>query len=148
MIYDKLDRPLAHLFMHTGRILRERVISALGKEGLFLGQGRILEALLELGKMNQGEIGKLLDIKPATVTNQVKSMEAKGLIKRRKDPKDDRFMNVTLTPEGVEAAKYMISVMIQAEEEVRSALTEKEIDVLRKPLEKLRDKFRDLGPKK
>lgn len=40
--------------------------------------------LSEFGKLNQGEIGKLLDIKPATVTNQGKSMEAKGLIKHRR----------------------------------------------------------------
>ena len=145
MIYDKLDRPpLAHLFMHNGRLLRERVISALGKKGLHFGQGKILEILLDLGKLNQREIGRLMDIKPATVTNQVKNMEAKGLIKRRKDPKDDRFMNVTLTPKGKEAANFMISVMVQAEEDVRAIFTKKEIDMLQKPLEKLRDMLRNL----
>ena len=148
MIYDKLERPLAHLFMHTGRLLREKVISALGKEELHLGQGRILEALLELGKLNQGEIGRMLDIKPATVTNQVKSMESKGLIKRRKDPKDDRFINVTLTPKGKEAASFMISVMIQADKDVRAVLAKNEIDAVRKPLEKLRDKLRGFDPEK
>ena len=123
MTRDNLDKPLAHLFIHIGKLLRERVSSALSDGGIYFGQARILEALLRHNRLNQGEIGNGLQIKPATVTNQVKKMEAVGWIDRRTDPNDDRIMNVTLTPKGREAASIMVSVMAQIEDEIRSALT-------------------------
>ena len=146
MTRDSLDKPLAHLYIHIGKLLRERVSSALREGGIHFGQARILEALVRYDKLNQGKIGKGLKIKPATVTNQVKKMEAAGLVDRRHDANDDRFMNVTLTPKGREAADFMVSVMAQIEDEIRSVLTKKEIDMLRKPLEKVRNKLGGIDP--
>ena len=146
MTRDNLDKPLAHLYIHIGKLLRERVSSALREGGIHFGQARILEALFRYDKLNQGKIGKGLQIKPATVTNQVKKMEAAGLVDRRHDANDDRFMNVTLTPKGREAADFMVSVMAQIEDEIRSVLTKKEIDMLRKPLEKVRNKLGGVDP--
>jgi len=140
-------KPLAHILNHIGKLLREKLSSDLTESGLHFGQARILEALLRNDNLNQGRIGRELQIKPATVTNQVKRMEAAGLIDRRKDPNDDRFMNVTLTPKGREAAKLILNVMIQIEQEICSVLTKKEIDMLRKPLEKVRDKLGGVAPK-
>ena len=146
MTRDSLDKPLAHLYIHIGKLLRERVSSALREGGIHFGQARILEALFRYDKLNQGKIGKGLQIKPATVTNQVKKMEAAGLVDRRHDANDDRFMNVTLTPKGREAAKLILNLMIQIEQEICSVLTKNEIDMLRKPLEKVRDKLGGVDP--
>lgn len=148
MAQKNLEKQLTQLLTLIGKLLRERMRNTLNKGGLHIGQARILEALLRNDKMNQGKIGKELQIKPATVTNQVKRMEATGLIKRTKNPKDDRFINVTLTQEGIKAAKYMGSVMIEVEEEVRESLTKKEIEILRKPLEKIRNRLTGLDLEK
>ena len=144
MTRDISDKPLAHLFIHIGKMVRERVSSNLRQSGVHFGQARILEALLRYDKLSQGEIGNGLHIRPATVTNQVKRMEAAGWIDRRHNPKDDRFMNVTLTPKGREAANVMVSAMKQIEDEIRSILTKKETDMLRKRLEKVRNKLGDI----
>jgi DNA-binding MarR family transcriptional regulator len=146
MARDNVYKPLAHLLNHIGKLLREKLSSDLTESGLYFGQARILEALLHNDNLNQGKIGRALQIKPATVTNQVKRMEAAGLIDRSKDVNDDRFMNVTLTPKGREAAKLILNVMIQIEQEICSVLTKKEIDMLRKPLEKVRDKLGGVAP--
>lgn len=148
MAQKNLEKQLTHLLILIGKLLRERMSNTLNKGGLHIGQARILEALLRNGKLNQRRIGKELQIKPATVTNQVKRMEADGLIKRNKDPKDDRFMNVTLTPKGKEAASYMADIMTQAEEDLHTVLTKKEINVLRESLEKLRNNLMGLDPEK
>ncbi len=147
MTRDNPYRPLAHLLNHIGKLLREKLSSDLTESGLYFGQARILEVLLRNDNLNQGKIGTELQIKPATVTNQVKRMEAAGLIDRKKDPNDDRFMNVTLTPKGREAAKFILNVMTQIEGEICSVLTKKEIDMLRKPLEKVRDKLGGVAPR-
>jgi len=146
MTRDNSYKPLAHLLNHIGKLLREKLSSDLTARGLYFGQARILEVLLRRDNLNQGKIGRMLQIKPATVTNQVKRMEAEGLIERRKGADDDRFMNVTLTPKGREAAEYVLKVMLQIEEEICSVLTNKEIDMLRKPLEKVRDKLGGVVP--
>ena len=146
MTRDNPYRPLAHLLNHIGKLLREKLSSDLTESGLHFGQARILEVLHRNDNLNQGKIGRELQIRPATVTNQVKRMEEAGLIDRRKDANDDRFMNVTLTPKGREAASFMVSVMAQIEDEIRSVLTKKEIDMLRKPLEKVRDKLGGVDP--
>ena len=138
---DNYEKPLIHLIRHIGKLLKDNVGSTIREREIHLGQARILEALLRNDNLNQGTIGRELRIKPATVTNQVKRMEASGLITRRKDPKDDRFMNVTLTPKGREAAIYMMDVLGNAEEEIRSVFSKKEVDSLREHLEKIRNKL-------
>lgn len=143
---DIADRHLAHLFIHIGKLLREKLSGALSERGLHFGQARILEALLRNGKLNQGKIGRELQIKPATVTNQVKRMEVSGLITRRKDSKDDRFMIVSLTPKGREAAKFILSEMNKGEVAICSAITKKQVEMMRKPLEEIRDKLGGIGP--
>lgn len=146
MTQENSDKPLTPLLIHIGRLLRERVTSALREGGIHYGQSRILMALLRHGKMTQGAIGNGLNIKPATVTNQVKKMEAAGLINRRQGRTDDRIMNVTLTPKGEKAANFVASVMAQSEDEICSEFTLKQIETLRKPLEKVRNTLGGTDP--
>lgn len=136
---DNSDKPLMHLFMHIGKLLNDRLRGSLSEGGIHFGQARILVALLHHEKLTQGAIGHGLHIKPATVTNLVKKMEASGLIDRRQDANDDRIMNVTLTSKGREAANFAVSVMEQIEDDIRSELTQKEIDKLRNPLKRVRN---------
>ncbi len=139
MKYEDSNKPLMHLFMHIGKLLNDRLRSSLGEGGIHFGQARILIALLHHSKLTQGTIGQGLHIKPATVTNLVKKMETSGLIDRRRDANDDRFINVTLTSKGRKAANFAANVMEQIEDDIRSELLKKEIDILRKPLERIRN---------
>lgn len=139
MIKKNLDRPLLHLFMHIGKLLNDRLRSSLAERDVHFGQARILIALLTHDKLPQREIGFRLHIKPATVTNLVKKMAASGLIKRRRDPDDDRIINVTLTSAGKEAASFAEKVIEQIESDIRSGFSRQEIDVLRNPLVKIRN---------
>jgi len=139
MKYKDSDKPLMHLFMHIGKLLNDRLRSDLSEGELHFGQARILVSLMRHGNLTQRTIGQGLHIKPATVTNMVKRMEASGLIERRRDANDDRIINVTLTSKGKEAAKFAVKVMEQIENDIRSELSRKEIDILRHPLERIRN---------
>jgi len=139
MKYENSDKPLMHLFMHIGKLLNDRLRSLLSEDGIHFGQARILVSLRHHGELTQGTIGCGLHIKPATVTNMVKKMDASGLIDRRRDANDDRIINVTLTSKGREAAAFTESVMEQIENDIRSELSKKEIDALRSPLERIRN---------
>ena len=139
MKYEDSDKPLMHLFVHIGKLLNDRLRSSLSEGGIHFGQARILIFLMHHGELTQRTIGQGLHIKPATVTNMVKRMEASGLIHRRRDVKDDRFINVTLTSKGRKAANYAVTVIEQIEDEIRSELSRKEVDILRNPLERVRN---------
>ena len=139
MKYEDMDKPLMHLFMHIGKLLNDRLRHTLGEGGIHFGQARVLVSLMQHGTLTQRTIGQGLHIKPATVTNMVKKMDASGLISRRRDTNDDRIINVTLTSKGKEAANFALSVMEQIEDEIRSELSRKEIDMLRHPLERIRN---------
>ncbi|ACN14595.1 putative MarR family protein [Desulforapulum autotrophicum HRM2] len=139
MKYEDSDKPLMHLFMHIGKLLNDRLRSSLGGGGIHFGQARILVSLMRHGNLIQRTIGQELHIKPATVTNMVKRMEASGLIERGRDANNDRIINVTLTSKGKEAANFAINVMEQIENDIRSEFTQKEIDKLRNPLERIRN---------
>ncbi len=139
MKYRDSDKPLTGLFMHIGKLLNDRLRGALGEVGIHFGQARVLVSLMQHGKLTQREIGQGLHIKPATVTNMVKKMDESGLIDRRRDINDDRIINVTLTSKGKKAADFTITVMDQIEDEIRSELNRKEIDILRHPLERVRN---------
>lgn len=139
MTQKNMDKPLMHLFLHIGKLLNDKVRNSLGEKGIHLGQARILTALLDHNTLSQGEIGRGLHIKPATVTNQVKKMEAAGLIVRRRDSNDDRMINVKLTSEGKEAASFTEKVIEQIEKDIRSEFSQQEIHMLSNPLIKIRN---------
>lgn len=139
MATNNSGRPLMHLFMHIGKLLNDELRSRLGKEGIHFGQARILLALQDHGELSQGKLGRGLHIKPATVTNQVKKMDAAGLVKRRQDDNDDRVMNVSLTRKGKDAAEFAASVMASVEKTVCSTLSPGEMEAIRKPMEGVRD---------
>jgi len=146
MKYDDSDKPLMHLFVHIGKLLNDRLRSSLSEGGIHFGQARVLVTLRHHGELNQRTIGQGLHIKPATVTNMVKRMEASGLIDRRRDKNDDRIINVTLTSKGKEAANFAQSVIEQIEDDIRSELSRKEIDIMRYPLERIRNTFGGTDP--
>lgn len=55
--------------------------------------------------VNVSELGNCLYLDSGTMTPLLKKLEAKGLIERKRDPKDERNVYVSLTEEG-EELKY------------------------------------------
>ncbi|MBM9520310.1 MarR family transcriptional regulator [Desulforhopalus vacuolatus] len=126
--------------------MNDRLRSSLGEKGIHFGQARILTALLKHHSLSQREIAIGLHIKPATVTNMVKKMEASGLIARNRDDNDDRIINVTLTPEGEEAAHFAEEIIQKIESEIRSGFNAEELEHLRVPLENVRNTLGGTDP--
>lgn len=146
MKQKELDRPLMHLFVHIGKLLEDRFRSVLSEKGIHVGQARIFSALLDHEKLTQREIATGLHIKPSTVTNMVKRMEMSGLINRSRDKSDDRVINVTLTEKGKEAARFTEKMIEQIEADIRAEFSRKEVEALRKPLEKILNTLGGRGP--
>lgn len=67
---------------------------------LTVSQFGVLEALYHLGPMHQRRIGTKLLKSGGNVTMVIDNLERRGLVERRRDQKDRRFVSVHLTPAG------------------------------------------------
>jgi MarR family transcriptional regulator, 2-MHQ and catechol-resistance regulon repressor len=67
---------------------------------LTVSQFGVLETLHHLGPMHQRRIGAKLLKSGGNVTMVIDNLERRGLVERRRDQKDRRFVSVHLTPAG------------------------------------------------
>lgn len=72
----------------------------LAEVGITQGQLSVLEALLHLGPMSQGELGRKLLRSNPNMTAVIDNLERDGLVKRERSVEDRRVVKVLLTPEG------------------------------------------------
>ncbi len=70
------------------------------KQGLTMPQFAILEALYHLGKLNVGQITKLILSTAGNITVVVKNLIAKNLIQVIPSADDKRIKTLEITPEG------------------------------------------------
>jgi MarR family 2-MHQ and catechol resistance regulon transcriptional repressor len=97
----------------------------------------ILEALLHLGPVCQGELaGKLLR-SGGSVTSVVSGLERKGLVERRRDGSDKRFVTVMLTAKGAKLIGRIFPEHVKTVARQFGALTAPEQDELRRLCRKL-----------
>ena len=68
--------------------------------GLTYLQDLVMVGLWERDPLSVSEIGTRLGLESNTLTPMLKRMEAAGLITRRRDPGDERRVNISLTAEG------------------------------------------------
>ena len=71
------------------------------------GQNRLLRTLVAHGPMTQRDLAEAVQRTPATLSQQLESMESAGLVVREKCPGDRRTVLVSLTEEGAAAAERM-----------------------------------------
>jgi DNA-binding MarR family transcriptional regulator len=92
---------------YTGHLLRAAYLTALGyaREGLPAdGQPRIfgmLAVLAETGPRSQRELGELLGVNRTIMVKVVDTMEAAGLLERRRNPADRRSYALQPTEQGL-----------------------------------------------
>ncbi|MDF7824958.1 MarR family winged helix-turn-helix transcriptional regulator [Pontiellaceae bacterium B12227] len=98
-----MKKTLLHILMHNGRLLERAIEEELASSGLHHGQGRILINIQRTSGITQAALARQMDVKPSTITNMLKPLEQKKLIKRKTDPKTNRAQVVSLTPAGTTA---------------------------------------------
>jgi DNA-binding MarR family transcriptional regulator len=70
--------------------------------GLTYPQYLAMFALWECNDLSVKELGDLLRLDSGTLTPLLKRLEAMGLVRRARDPEDERSVRISLTPAGVE----------------------------------------------
>ena len=70
--------------------------------GLTYPQYLTMFALWEQNDLSVKELGELLHLDSGTLTPLLKRLEAMGLVRRARDPDDERSVRISLTPAGSE----------------------------------------------
>lgn len=141
-----IKQPVSFLFMHIGKLVKDKMIEALREFDLHLLQARVMMALARQGTVSQVDLANGLHIRPATVSNVVKKLERKGLITRRPSKNDDRSLRVSLTRKGHEATVHIREVFDRIDAEVVSIIPKKDVKRTQLFLKMVRDELGGKAP--
>ena len=109
----------------------------LGGKRLTSSQFGVLEALLHLGPLCQGDLaGKLLR-SGASTTSVVEGLEERGLVIRQRTEEDKRFVRVALTGKGRKLVQEIFPAHAQRAARLFRVLTSDEQEQLRRLCRKL-----------
>lgn len=86
--------------MRAAESLTARVHRHLGARGLTVGQFGALEVLHHLGPLCQRDLARKLLRSGGNITMVVDNLQKRGLVARRQDARDRRFLHVHLTRKG------------------------------------------------
>ena len=82
------------------RLYNDQAQKILDEENITIAHWIYLRVLAERGELNQLELSKRVGMASTTAVPALDSMEKRGLLKRRRDPKDRRKYYVGLTDKG------------------------------------------------
>lgn len=85
----------------------------------------------------QKDLEAVLTIGKSTVTNLVKQMEQKGLIRREEVKSDARLKRLCITEDGVKKHLETISMFDEIEEGIRAGISEEELEIFFSVVEKM-----------
>ncbi len=102
--------------------------------GLTHPQYLVMLALWQYEPLSVRRLGELLSLEPATLSPLLKRLETIGYLTRRRDPHDERSLQVSLTPEGRDLRTQALAVPpaivqrlgmeVESLEHLRETLTE------------------------
>jgi MarR family transcriptional regulator, organic hydroperoxide resistance regulator len=78
--------------------------------GLTHPQYLVMLALWQHEPLSLRALGRLLSLEPATLSPLLKRLEAEGYLQRTRDPRDERLLHVTLTPQGRQLRERALEV--------------------------------------
>ena len=95
-----LDGQLCFSLYATSMAINRAYKPMLDAMGITYPQYLVLSVLAENGEQTISTIAERLDLEPSTITPLVKRLEHAGLLSRKRNPRDEREVQVALTASG------------------------------------------------
>jgi DNA-binding MarR family transcriptional regulator len=102
----------------------------LSTQGISMYDSRILLFLLEREEMRVGELVDAMALPQSTISHQLKQLQARKLIRRRRSRRDSRAVAVMLTPAGEELARASERYSIAVQRCLIDSFSRKEMEQL------------------
>ncbi len=113
----------------------KRLLATIERESGVAGMKWFL--LTVLGRRNglsQGEFTQEYELDPSRVTRTAQALEGDGLIRRERDPGDNRLMRMYLTEDGRAVLRKLPEINDELRRRVYSVLSKEEFEELRRML--------------
>jgi DNA-binding MarR family transcriptional regulator len=126
--------------MEVARALEARIAAHAAEIGVDLAEGDVLFTLRRAGapyRLSPSALSASLLVSSGTLTSRLDRLERKGLIRRVPHATDRRSTEVELTPAAVKAVDIGIRRHVANEQQMLSALGDREQDQLDRLLRKL-----------
>jgi len=109
---------------------KRRIMERAGSEGLYDGQLPVLECLITLPGITQQELSNRLLVRPASIAQSTKRLQAAGLIEKRADESNLRINRLYATENGVAIAKKHRQCLNEVDTMTVEGLTDAEKEIL------------------
>jgi MarR family 2-MHQ and catechol resistance regulon transcriptional repressor len=118
------------------KVIMDRAVKDMKKNGLAENEFAVLELLHHKGKLPLQQIGEKILITSGGITYTVDKLEAKGYLKRVPCPEDRRVMYAEITAEGVALMQSIFPAHAEVIQSLMEGLTAEEkkkaIDLIKK----------------
>lgn len=144
MSFDKsaddypLEESIGALIRLTHRAFAEDLQAHLSEHAVSVGMWYFLRTLWEEDGLTQRELSRRVGVSEPTTLQQLRNMEADGLILRRPSNVDRRKVHIYLTARGNRLRKTLLPYAKEVNEAGLSGLSKAEINALRGTLNKIR----------
>lgn len=120
---ETVDYPIKSAWHAISRMYNQQA----AEEGFTTAIGFVLININSKEGTPATKIAPLIGLETRSLTRMLKTMEEKGLIFKKADPIDKRSVRIFLTPEGKRKKEISVQSVMRFNEQVRTALTEKEL---------------------
>jgi MarR family transcriptional regulator, transcriptional regulator for hemolysin len=121
----------------TARVVTQAFERAMAEAGGSAAAWQVLLLVRSEKWGNQARMAEALGITGATLTHHLNALEAKGYVRRWREPRNRRVQRTALTPAGEELFERLRRVAMQHDARLRSELTDQETALLGELLDKL-----------
>jgi DNA-binding MarR family transcriptional regulator len=111
--------------------------------GVSPGKYFVLRMLARKDGISQGELWNRFEVDPSRITRLGKSLEKEDLVRRERDPEDNRVVRMYLTEEGHRTIGEFSGRYERFERRVREAVSEDDLGELQRILSVLTDAMKD-----
>ena len=102
--------------------------------GVTAGTWFSLALLSKKDGISQGELSERFEVDPSRVTRLAKKLERDGLLRRERDPEDNRVVRMYLTEKGRGLIEDLYERRVSFEDRVQAVLSPEELEELRRML--------------
>jgi DNA-binding MarR family transcriptional regulator len=139
---DDIDFPLKDslgaLIRFTHRAFADDLQAHLSEHQVNTGMWYFLRTLWEEDGLTQRELSRLIGVSEPTTVQQLKKMEARGLVERRPSQLDRRKVHIYLTRQARALRGKLVPYAVEVNAAAIEGLSTREVEQLHRTLEKIR----------
>ena len=140
-----MEPPLGRRLYLGQRAIAEVLDRRLQAKGASLWNWVLLREATRASGASQRELADLMHIEPPTLVRHLDRLEADGYVERRPDPDDRRRLLVFVTAAGRRRLTELHKVAERTDADLRSLLTDHEIEILGDALLRVHEHFTTLA---